>query len=125
MNVSTHRPASARRVTHARWIASPTRASVLALACALGLPALTGCAVVQGQESMGTYIDDRTITAQVKTRLLEDRSTSGLAVDVDTQEGTVTLSGYAKTAAEKSQAESLARSTKGVRNVRNLLVVRP
>ncbi len=103
-----------------------TRALLLAIACGLGLSAtLTGCAVVRGQQSMGTYIDDRTITAAVKARLLEDKSTSGMTVDVDTQEGTVILSGFAKTAQEKSQAEALARATKGVKNVRNLLVVRP
>ena len=109
---------------------SPTlrasRALLLAVACGLGLSAtLTGCAVVRGQQSMGTYIDDRTITAAVKARLLEDKSTSGMTVDVDTQEGTVILSGFAKSAQEKSQAETLARSAKGVKNVRNLLVVRP
>jgi osmotically-inducible protein OsmY len=37
----------------------------------------------------------------------------------------VILSGFAKTAAEKSQAETLARGSKGVKSVRNLLVVRP
>ena len=54
-----------------------------------------------------------------------DKSTSAMAIDVDTQESNVILSGFAKTAAEKVQAEALARNTKGVKNVRNLLVVWP
>ncbi len=102
----------------------PVHALALALLTGLTLVS-TGCAVMRGQESVGSYIDDKTITASVKTKLLQDKSTSAMSVDVDTQEGTVILSGFAKTAAEKTQAESLARSTKGVKNVRNLLVVRP
>ncbi len=98
----------------------------LTLAILTGLTLVTaGCAVMRGQETVGSYIDDRTITASVKTKLLADKNTSGMAIDVDTQEGTVILSGFAKSADEKSQAEQLTRSVKGVKTVRNLLVVRP
>ncbi len=98
----------------------------LALAVLTGLTLVTtGCAVMQGQESVGSYIDDRTITAGVKAKLVADKTTSAMAIDVDTQEGAVILSGFAKSAQEKSQAEQLARSVKGVKSVRNLLVVRP
>jgi osmotically-inducible protein OsmY len=44
---------------------------------------------------------------------------------VEPLNGTVALSGFAKSQAEKSQAETLARNTKGVREVRNNIVVRP
>jgi osmotically-inducible protein OsmY len=37
----------------------------------------------------------------------------------------VALSGFAKSSAEKAQAERIARNTKGVREVRNNLTVRP
>ena len=47
------------------------------------------------------------------------------AVKVETLNGTVALSGFAKSSAEKAQAEFLARNTKGVREVRNNLAVRP
>lgn len=98
----------------------------LVLAAMTGLSLVTtGCAVVRGQESMGTYIDDRSITASVKTKLIEDKTTSAATIEVDTQEGVVTLSGFAKTAAEKAQAEALARSAKGVKSVRNNITVRP
>ena len=108
----------------------PQALRVPLVALALGLVGsvtlgTAGCSVFQGQQSVGTYIDDKTITAAVKTKLVEDKSTSAMAIDVDTQDGNVILSGFAKTAAEKSQAEALARSTKGVKSVRNLLVVRP
>jgi len=44
---------------------------------------------------------------------------------VETLNGTVQLSGFAKSQSEKNQAEVLARSAKNVRDVRNNLVVRP
>ncbi len=102
-----------------------TASLALAALAGLTLVTTTGCSVVRGQQSAGTYLDDRTITASVKAKLVEDKSTSAAAIDVDTQDGMVTLSGYARSAAEKSQAEALAREAKGVRSVRNNLVVRP
>jgi hyperosmotically inducible protein len=103
---------------------STTRA--LALAIMLGATlAGTGCAVMRGQTDVGTYVDDRTITTAVKAKLLEDKSTGGLSINVDTLNGEVALSGFAKSANEKAQAEAIARNTKGVRAVRNNLVVRP
>jgi hypothetical protein len=47
------------------------------------------------------------------------------AVKVETLNGAVSLSGFAKSNAEKAQAEYLARNTKGVRQVLNHLTVRP
>jgi hyperosmotically inducible protein len=101
-----------------------TRALALAILTGLTL-ATSGCAVMRGQTDVGTYVDDRTITTAVKAKLIEDKSTGGLSINVDTLNGTVALSGFAKSAAEKSAAESIARNTKGVREVRNNLIVRP
>jgi osmotically-inducible protein OsmY len=44
---------------------------------------------------------------------------------VETLNGTVQLSGFAKSAAEKAQAENIARNVKNVKGVRNDIVVRP
>ncbi|HKB55561.1 MAG TPA: BON domain-containing protein [Ramlibacter sp.] len=85
----------------------------------------TGCAVVREQETVGAYVDDATITAQVKAKLVEDKNVDAGAVKVETLNGTVLLSGFAKSSAEKAQAESIARNTKGVRDVINKLTVRP
>lgn len=85
----------------------------------------TGCAVIRGQETVGAYVDDATITAQVKAKLVEDKTVDAGAVKVETLNGTVSLSGFAKSSAEKAQAEYIARSTKGVRQVINGLAVRP
>ena len=75
----------------------------------------SGCAIMRGQETTGAYIDDKTITASVKTKLLEDKNTGGLSINVDTLNGTVSLGGFAKSQMEKDTAGALARNTKGVR----------
>ena len=98
----------------------------ISLAVLTGITLISsGCAVMRGQETTGAYIDDKAITASVKTKLLEDKSTGGLSINVDTLNGTVALSGFAKSQAEKDQAGVIARNTRGVREVRNNLVVRP
>jgi osmotically-inducible protein OsmY len=80
---------------------------------------------VRGQSTAGAYVDDKVIVTTVKARLLEDKTVGGMSVNVDSLNGTVALSGFAKSNAEKAQAEAIARNTKGVREVRNNLIVRP
>lgn len=85
----------------------------------------TGCAVGRGQETAGAYVDDTAITTKVKAKFAEDPTVAATSISVETLNGTVQLRGFAKSAAEKSQAENLARAVKGVRSVRNDIVVRP
>jgi osmotically-inducible protein OsmY len=85
----------------------------------------TGCSVIRGQETPGAYVDDAAITTAVKAKFVEDKTVDAAAIKVETLNGTVALSGFAKSPAEKAQAETIARSTKGVREVRNNLTVRP
>ena len=101
-------------------------ALVCAFAALAGMTVLTtGCAVVRGQETAGAYIDDAAITTSVKARMVEDKTVSAAAINVETLNGTVQLSGFAKSGAEKAQAETIARNVKNVRSVRNNIVVRP
>lgn len=102
-----------------------TRPTYAAIVAALLLVTATGCAVTRGQETVGAYIDDSAITAAVKSRLFDNKVVDGTAVSVETLNGTVMLSGFAKSAAERSTAESLARNVQGVRAVKNELAVRP
>ncbi len=92
---------------------------------ALAVGALTGCAVQRGQESVGAYIDDATITSQVKSRFVESKVVDAGAISVETMTGTVMLSGFAKNQQEKTTAESIARKVGGVRSVKNEITVRP
>ena len=103
-----------------------TTARVLAIAAlAAATLASTGCAVVRGQESAGAYVDDVATTTAVKAKFVEDKTVDAAAIKVETLKGTVQLSGFAKSNAEKAQAEYLARNTKGVRAVQNNISVRP
>ncbi len=83
-----------------------------------------GCAVVRQQETVGAYVDDTTITTQIKSRMAANPVVSALAISVETLKGEVQLSGFAKTAAERAQAEAIARDINGVKRVRNDIVVR-
>ncbi|AEG94199.1 BON domain-containing protein [Ramlibacter tataouinensis] len=101
-------------------------ANALLLAVMLGVAAVsTGCAVARDQSTVGGYVDDKVITTKVKAKLLEDKSTGGMSINVDTLNGTVALSGFAKSEAEKAAAGRIARTTDGVKDVRNNLIVRP
>jgi hyperosmotically inducible periplasmic protein len=85
----------------------------------------TGCAVVRDQESVGAYVDDAAITTAIKAKFVDDKTVDAGAIKVETLKGAVSLSGFAKSNAEKTQAEYIARNTKGVRQVLNHLTVRP
>lgn len=68
-------------------------------------------------------ISDTAITASVKAGLLKDPDTSAVKIEVDTNNGIVALNGVAKSAAARVRAEVIARSVKGVNEVRNYVVV--
>ncbi len=101
------------------------RATVLALATALGaLTLLPGCAVSRGQSTVGEYVDDAAITTSVKSKFVEAKSVDASSIHVETLQGEVMLSGFAKSATEKADAERLAREVKGVKRVKNEIAIR-
>jgi hyperosmotically inducible protein len=100
--------------------------TILGAASAITLAlAVAGCSVTGGQQSMGSYMNDTTITGEVKGVFANDSGVPGTAVSVETLKGEVILSGFVKTQAEKDRAGILARGVKGVTAVRNDIVVRP
>ena len=101
------------------------RTTLTAALVALTLVTAAGCAVSRGQQSAGAYVDDTVITTSVKTRMLDDERVAGTSITVETLNGTVMLSGFAKSQAEKDAAESIARKVDGVRSVKNEITVRP
>ena len=96
----------------------------LASALALGAVTITGCAVARDQQTVGSYIDDTTITTQVKARFAEDPTVSAMAINVETLKGVVQLSGFAKTSAEREKAATLAANVNGVARVVNDIMVK-
>jgi hyperosmotically inducible periplasmic protein len=103
-----------------------TRSLLTATFVALGATlAMSGCAVTSGQSSVGQYVDDTTITTRVKARMAEDPQVSAMRIQVKTLNGTVQLSGFATSQAEKDKAGSMASAVPDVKSVRNDIVVRP
>ena len=99
---------------------------VLALALLVGTPAVfTSCAATPTKESTGEYVDDSAVTTKVKAELVKDKSVSATDVKVETFKGVVQLSGFVNTAAEKTQAETIAAGVSGVKSVENKITVKP
>ena len=82
-----------------------------------------GCRSTSNQ-TVGQNIDDKTILASVKTKLVADKPSNLTKVNVDVTNGTVYLSGNVESAEQKSRAERLAQETRGVKSVVNNLAVR-
>ena len=98
------------------------------LASAIAVIALvtaSGCAVQRGQETVGAYVDDAAITTSVKARFVDNKLVDAGAIKVETLNGTVMLSGFAKNATEKETAAKLAWKVDGVKAVKNEIAVRP
>ena len=110
---------TARSSTATRWAALFVGAAALA-----SVGSLTGCAVARDQSTVGAFVDDSAITAAVKARFAEAKTVDATAISVETLNGTVLLTGFAKNATEKSDAESLARGVKHVKAVTNRIVLR-
>jgi hyperosmotically inducible protein len=86
------------------------------------LLAIAGCAGTN--ESPGEFIDDVALTARVKAAFVADRAVSALNIRVDSDKGHVHLTGVARSSEEVRQAEAVARQVRGVRSVRNDIVMR-
>ena len=92
-----------------------------------GLPVLAfsiGIASPAFAESPGNYIDDVTITAKVKEAILADSQLKVMEVKVDTNQGTVSLSGAVDTKAQESEAVKVASRIDGVITVTDNLSVK-
>lgn len=85
----------------------------------VGGAAAGGYAVGKDDRGVGQIVDDGTITASVKTKLIADKYVKAFAIDVDTYEGVVTLSGTVTSYVARSQAEKLAADVQGVKSVVN------
>ncbi len=71
----------------------------------------------------GDAVGNASLTTAVKTKFLADDTVSGLKIDVDSNNGVVTLTGTVRTAAEKNRAIAIAKETDGVKSVIDRLKV--
>jgi hyperosmotically inducible protein len=76
-------------------------------------------------ESIGSEMDDAWIHTKIRAKLAADGELPGTGIKVDVNNNVVTLRGSVEKAADKANAEQIAKSTEGVKTVRNQIVVKP
>ena len=87
-----------------------------------GVHAVTNDLTV-GERTVGSWVDDVMISSKVKSQLLSSSDIKAGDIDVSSSQGVVTLIGRVSTQAIKSEAERIARETKGVASVNSELLV--
>ena len=97
---------------------------ILALFVPLGSVACGGGAISPRRNAATAPPDDLTITTRVKTALINEPAISA-TIDVQTFQGVVTLSGKVKSKDEESKAVAVARSIRGVNDVKSKLEIQP
>ena len=96
----------------------PTSAKTSGLAPTPAAPKEPGPAERAGR-AIGEQIDDATITAKVKTALLQAPDVKGTDVNVQTEKAVVQLSGFVSRQSEMERAVEIARAVGGVKEVHN------
>ena len=86
--------------------------------------ALAACASTRTHESAGEYVDDSVITTKVKSLLAADDFLKSFQISVETYQGTVQLSGFVNSQKAVDKAGEIVRSVKGVKSIRNNLIVK-
>jgi osmotically-inducible protein OsmY len=79
----------------------------------------------RGGRTVKNAVEDTYITSATKMRLLADRRTPGLRINVDTTDGVVTLFGTVESEEAKRAAGLEASRVSGVKQVVNRLEVKP
>jgi len=94
------------------------------LVCIGLVTAFLGCAATETRQSTGEYFDDTTITTKVKAAILQDPTLKTLQINVETRDGVVQLAGFVDSAQNVKRAAEVARDVKGVKSVKNDLIVK-
>jgi hyperosmotically inducible protein len=114
------------RYRHFVTIAIAMLATVPSSGCiwlAIGGAGATGYEIAKDDRSIGTKVDDATITSSVNAKFVSDGRVNAWNVNVDTYEAVVTLHGHVPSGAAAKRAIDLARSVKGVKQVRSKLAI--
>ena len=94
------------------------------LVCIMLVTAFLGCASTPKREGTGEYLDDSAITTKVKAAIFNEPSLKVFQINVETFKGDVQLSGFVDTSQSVVKAGEVARGVKGVRSVKNNLIVK-
>jgi len=85
---------------------------------------IAGCAGTSKRESTGEYFDDSTITTKVKAEIFNDPMLKVFQINVESYKGVVQLSGFVDSRQAAEKAVQVAGAVKGVKAVKNSLVVK-
>ena len=94
------------------------RVPALFIAVILLVTLITGCG-----KTVGDTFDDATVTTRVKIVLINDPVIRADRIEVATFKGVVTLSGRVNTKQEEEKAIALARTVRGVKEVKSTLQI--
>ena len=86
----------------------------------LATPTFYSC---NSTETASEQMSDSAITTKIKSKYVADSEVAASGVSVETNEGTVYLTGRVKSQHEKDKAEEIARQTHGVKSVVNNIKV--
>ena len=101
------------------------RHRILSFLICIGLIAVfLGCASTPKREGTGEYLDDSAITTKVKAAIFNEPTLKVFQINVETFKGEVQLSGFVDTAQSVTRAGEVARGVKGVKSVKNNLIVK-
>ncbi len=104
-----------RRFLVVRWLVIISSISFLPIGCTTDQ---------RGGRTAGQYMDDKSLSGRVKAALNESPDYKFTDVHVESMRGSVQLSGFVGTSAQKSTAGEIAKSVRGVQNVDNKISVR-
>lgn len=83
-----------------------------------------GVTLKGGASTVGTKIDDATVTGRVKSALLADAAIKSLDISVVTFKGEVQLTGFVNNQSQIDLASKIAGATEGAVSVKNELMVK-
>ncbi len=91
------------------------------LALCLCFSFIAGCA--SSGRTAGEVVDDTVIVSEINRKIIGDTDLSYWKINVDSRQGNVTLTGTVKNQAAADKAVGYANSTRGVKSVRNGLLI--
>ncbi|MCL4812441.1 MAG: BON domain-containing protein [Vicinamibacteraceae bacterium] len=105
-----------------------TTAAVAVLMAGVPVPAMgqtAGQKAEQAAKDTGNAVSDSWITTKIKAKFIGEDALKGSDIDVDTENGVVTLKGRVAAEAGRTRAKAIAKDTDGVKSVVDRLVVGP
>jgi osmotically-inducible protein OsmY len=109
------------------WQSNVARKILVAVLLGLTLGGtIIGCESTATRRSVGETFDDATLTANVKSALASALGAGSIVgINVDSYREVVSLSGFVDSKELVTKAGEAARRVKGVKEVKNLLQVKP